>query len=192
PGQAQATLGFDAQTSALAARLAGLEPRYQTPRGAGLGLNEFGLPCENALSATPLAGGMVRLSVTASCAPLARLEVVQDRLRFALRNSVTGDRTVDVPALSAMPVFIVEVEDGPLLTATAQMPDAAAYDRVALQWRGHSGLQIHAFEMGADYDDAGHVWTGNAHDAARAETGQGGFLVRLGDASLADPLIAEV
>ncbi|WP_372605220.1 hypothetical protein [Actibacterium sp.] len=192
PKQVRATTGFETESKALAARLAMLDRDRHGPLRSGENLNEFGLPCATDLSAKPAAGGMVALTLTASCAPLARVEVMQDRLSFALRNSATGDLNILVPALSADPVFIVQIEDGPLLTATAHQPQARDFDRVALQWQGAAMMHLHAFEFGADYNDTGHIWAGHPRDASVGDAAVGGFMTVLGDSTLPNPSLAEV
>jgi hypothetical protein len=66
------------------------------------------------------------------------------------------------------------------------------YDRVVVQWRGEAGIQVHAREDGADYGEAGHVWSGAARDVSAVAKGEGGFLTVLGDPDLPNPMQAEV
>ena len=56
--------------------------------------------------------------------------------------------------------------DGETSTAGATVPDAAEISRAVLQWKGETGLQIHALEFGADYGGLGHVWYGAPGDPA--------------------------
>lgn len=66
------------------------------------------------------------------------------------------------------------------------------YDRAAVQWKGDAGLQLHAREFGAAYFEPGHVWAENSGDLGTAARGEGGFLIRLGDAQAPEALLAEI
>ena len=46
------------------------------------------------------------------------------------------------------------------------------------------GLQIHALEFGADYDEEGHVWADRPRDVQDALIAGGGYMTLLGDAFL--------
>ncbi|KKK94445.1 hypothetical protein LCGC14_2682800, partial [marine sediment metagenome] len=56
----------------------------------------------------------------------------------------------------------------------------------------HPATELHAREFGADYGDAGHVWSGAPRDMTAAVLGEGGFMTRNGDTDTSDPLMAEV
>ncbi|MHC0052085.1 hypothetical protein [Actibacterium sp. D379-3] len=184
--------GIGTEIPALATRLSRLDQGRSRPEPARQRLNQYGLPCDTELTATPAAGAMVHLSLSASCQPNTRVDIVQDRLRFAVRTSHTGTLTLDVPALSVAPVFMFEFADGTVLTTAASVPDARGYARMALQWQGDNAMQLHALEFGADYDDKGHVWNGNPRDPAYGDTARGGFLTRLGDPALPGARLAEI
>lgn len=89
-------------------------------------------------------------------------------------------------------MFILSYASGDGAIAQAEVPSLAFYDRTALQWRGESGLQLHAREMGAEYFADGHIWSGAQGSVEAAARGEGGFLTRLGDAAAPEPLLAEV
>ena len=111
---------------------------------------------------------------------------------FTVLTDSNGLARVTVPALAKTAVFIAELQDGPSVVASAEVPDLADFDRAVLQWQGESGLQIHALEFGAGYGSDGHVWNAAMRDPAVAESGEGGFLLRLGDGLGPAPLTAEV
>jgi len=165
--------------------------RWQPTAGAER-YNQYGLPCETALNAAPAAAGMVRLEVVARCRPGAVVEITHDRLSFAARLGADGTRTIAVPAMAERAAFVAALADGTVLTTVARQPEAAGLDRVALQWQGHTGMHLHAYEGGAGFGDPGHVWASAPGTPKAAQAGRRGFLSVLGDPDLARPRMAEV
>ncbi|SIS57515.1 hypothetical protein SAMN05421759_101515 [Roseivivax lentus] len=153
---------------------------------------ETGFACDIIASAAATAGAMVALDVTAPCHGSERLTVHHSGLMFTATMQPDGSLSLDVPALSEQAVFILSFASGDGAIAQAAVPSLAFYERTALQWRGDSGLQLHAREMGADYFAAGHVWSGAPGSVETAARGEGGFLTRLGDAAAPEPLLAEI
>lgn len=147
------------------------------------------LSCDHALSATPIEAAMVRLSLSAPCLANERFTLHHNGLMVTGITDDKGQNEMIVPALSSEPVFIVAFMNSEGAVANAKVPAFADYDRVVVQWKGESGLQLHAREAGADYDSEGHVWAGAPREMDRTD---GGFLVRLGDTSAADPLMADI
>jgi len=148
--------------------------------------------CEISLSAQPSAAAMVNLAVTAPCLANERFTVHHNGMMFAMATGDDGQAAFSVPALNSAAVFIVTFASGDSAVATAEVGTMEYYDRAVVQWSGSEGLQVHALEYGADYQDDGHVWAGAAHDMARAARGEGGFVIRLGEADLFNPQLAEV
>lgn len=182
---------FSSDAAALAERLTQIENGALTAAATG-SVSPYGLPCETQVSAKAGPAATVILGVSSSCRTSERVEVMHDRLRFAVQTDGTGMAEVSVPALGEVAVFILQFEDGEVATATARIPEAADFDRVAIQWSGDNAMQIHAYEFGAGYFDDGHVWNENPRTASFAQDGKGGFLSVLGDPDLTDPLMAEV
>jgi hypothetical protein len=91
-----------------------------------------------------------------------------------------------VPALSETAIFMVQLENGSGAVESVEVGSLDGYERIALQWSGPGGFQIHAREFGAAYGSAGHVWSGSDLSGG---TGQ---LVRLGDLDALNPNIAEI
>ncbi|WP_226780062.1 translocase [Oceaniglobus trochenteri] len=147
--------------------------------------------CTPALSATLLGGATVRLTLAAPCDAGARVEMRHEGLIFDVVTDVNGGVSVDVPALARIAGFEATVA-GETLKTIAALPDFDSYARVALQWAGESGLQIHALEFGAGHGDEGHVWQDAPGSSLRAVRARGGFLARLGDDSLRDGRMAEI
>ena len=192
PQDAATQLGPPRIKADLPGRVAALDAGYAPPRTDTQRFNQYGLRCETALRAEPGAGGMVTLRLDAPCQPYARVVVYHDALRFAARSDSSGAFSVDMPALRSEAAFLVSLPDGSTASAVAEVPEAAEYDRVALQWQGRAAMRIHAYEFGAEFGQPGHVWAEAPGAPRTGAEGKGGFLVRLGDAGLAQPMMTEI
>jgi hypothetical protein len=148
--------------------------------------------CSVSLIADVMPAAMVELALSAPCSPDAKATIHHQGMMFSVLTDAEGRATVAVPALVESAVFLADLATGTGAVAVTTVPDMANYDRAVLQWQGQDGPEIHALEFGAAYGETGHVWHGAARDAAYAMTGDGGFLVRLGDPEAFNPLMAEV
>jgi len=148
--------------------------------------------CEYALTATPSAAAMVSLKLDAPCMPNERFTIHHNGMMFTDATNDEGSREIMVPALSQSPIFIVAFANGEGAVAGTELSSFEYYDRVVVQWKGESGLRIHALEYESDYGDAGHVWAESTHDVSDAATGEGGFMTRLGAPDMGEGLTAEV
>ena len=149
--------------------------------------------CDIAIDANagPLAS--VKLSVSAPCSRNERLTVHHNGMMFTETTDDTGKLGVTIPALAKHAVFIVEFSNGEGAVAVADVPQLDEFDRIALQWAGSGGFQVHAREFGAAYGEKGHVWSGSAHlEGAETDLTTGGYVVHLGDATTLAPKLAEV
>ncbi|MFD0859546.1 hypothetical protein [Roseovarius aquimarinus] len=151
-----------------------------------------GLSCDYSLTADVAPGAMVTLALDAPCAPRERFTLHHNGMMFTEVTDDGGHASMLVPALSRQAAFIAAFANGEGAVANAEVESLDAYQRVAVQWQGDSGVQLHALEFGADYDEDGHVWAGAARDVAAAADGDRGFLTQLGDAAQPDALRAEV
>lgn len=151
-------------------------------------IGRAGESCATQLTAEVRPAALVELSLSSPCARDVPATVHHKGLMFTLLTDGAGEARVLVPALSEQAVFIVALEGHDGGVATAEVPEVRSYDRAALQWRGESGLSIHAFEFGAGYETDGHVWRA----AARGPSASQGFLVGLGDAAVDNGFRAEV
>ncbi len=146
------------------------------------------LGCDVTATATPGDLAMISLKVTAPCFPNERLTIHHSGMMFTQVTDPAGDMSVNVPALNDRAVFIVAFGDGKGTVAIANAPDVHKFDRVAVQWIGNLGFQVHAREFGASYGEVGHVWSG-----AKADTqAESGFVTRLGVSDTLLPQMAEV
>jgi hypothetical protein len=170
------------------AALKGEEPEIVVPMAPA----ESGFDCDIDMTATPIAGAMISVTLNAPCHGSERVTLHHNGLMFTDLMQPDGTLSVDVPALNETALVIASFLDGGGAVATAEITSVPFYDRVVLQWRGNSGLQLHAREFDAQYFTAGHIWQGSVSDVTRAAKGQGGFLTTLGSTDAPDALLAEV
>ncbi len=147
------------------------------------------LGCDVMATATPGAMAMVDLQISAPCFINERLTIHHNGMIFTQTTDNSGNVSVNVPALSQQAVFIIAFGDGRGTVALASVPELADFNRVAVQWTGQAGFQLHAREFGAAYGAPGHVWSGLPDDGNRQSLG---FVTRLGDADTLVPQMAEV
>ncbi|SHJ84513.1 hypothetical protein SAMN05444000_11417 [Shimia gijangensis] len=150
------------------------------------------LNCKPSLTAESGAAAMVNLTLLAPCLSGDRVTIHHSGLKFTEIVGVDGDLNVAVPALSEKAVFVVAFTNGDGAVAQTTVDSLTFYDRVAVQWKGQTGLELHAREYGAAYGTTGHVWRGGPRDVSAVAGGEGGFLAQLGNPETADALIAEV
>ncbi|PCJ09808.1 MAG: hypothetical protein COB16_03780 [Rhodobacteraceae bacterium] len=142
--------------------------------------------CSVSAQATPAPQASVDLTFSAPCHGSERVTVHHSGLMFTATTDIDGNLSVLVPALAETAVYIVELASGSGAVATTQVSGLDEIDRVALQWTGNSGFEIHAREFGADYGQAGHVWSGS-EDIGRASQ-----VLRLGDSHQLAPRMVEI
>lgn len=153
---------------------------------------DTGFACDVAMTATPIAGAMMNIDVTAPCHGSERITLHHNGLMFTTLMQPDGTLSVDIPALTVQALVIASFLDGGGAVAMAEVSSVPFYDRVVLQWRGDAGLQLHAREFDAEYFADGHIWHGASGDPTRAATGHGGLLTALGTSDTPDALMAEV
>jgi hypothetical protein len=153
---------------------------------------ETGFACDIDMTATPEAGAMMSVTLIAPCHGNERVTLHHNGLMFTDLMQADGSLRIAVPALVESALVIASFMDGSGAVAHAEVTSVPFYERAVLQWRGAVGLQLHAREFDAQYYSDGHIWNGSDADAARAATGEGGFLTTLGNPEAPDPLLAEV
>ncbi|MFZ1468966.1 MAG: hypothetical protein WAT09_08285 [Paracoccaceae bacterium] len=137
-----------------------------------------------ALTAGPQS--MISVSITAPCRAGERVVLRHAGLAVAETLSDTGTLMLDFPALNATGDVSVLFPDAEVLRNVVVMPDAAKVRRFAVQWMADDAFQLHAFENGADYGDAGDV------NADAPVSPNGGYMVTLGNPGLDFPMLAQV
>ncbi len=164
------------------------EQNYATPKPGNDQLySPLGFACDVTLQANKVAGAMVLLDFNAPCHMGEAVTVRHDGLIFTAVTSGLGRFRVAIPAMVKRAEFNVEISGGDVVTATALVPEADDFDRVAVQWVGDSGLGIHAIEPGG-----AHVRAGSSQNALVAVQSRGGFITTLGDANLPEAKHIEV
>lgn len=136
--------------------------------------------CRPKLSIAPAPAATLHVELIAPCHGLARAHVTQGQITASMATDEEGLMRLRLPALTSAPLVEVAIA-GIKLAAHTKVPDADAYQHVALQWFGTQTLGINAYEFGAQQSQFGHVWAGAPKSPARATRGSGGFLTRLGD-----------
>jgi hypothetical protein len=144
------------------------------------------IDCAVSAKASPEPKATVALTFLAPCNSSERVTVHHSGLMFTATTDSDGELSIQVPALVENAVYILELDSGLGAVATTKVNDLDKIDRVALQWTGSSGFEIHAREFGADYGQSGHIWSGGA-DAGRASQ-----VLRLGDAQQLSPRMVEI
>ncbi len=148
--------------------------------------------CEVTMTADPAPAAMVALMIEASCLPDARFTLHHSGMMFHALTDDSGRANLRVPALARNAVFIAAFDDAAGAVAQIDVPTLDFYDRVVAQWRGDTGLGLHALEFDARYFGAGHVHSASPSDMSAAASGSSGFLTRFGTNAGADALMAEV
>ena len=155
-------------------------------------LSPFGLPCGLSVSTTASEGAVVALDIMDPCQPHSRVIIEHSGLNLTGRTDVMGLLTMDVPVFENPAFFTVRMPDGASDSSLAIVPDLDSYYRVGLQWNEDRALELHAMEFGATYGDPGHIWLDHAGSVDRAVAGEGGFVMQVGDASVENPMLAQI
>ncbi|SDD66896.1 hypothetical protein [Ruegeria marina] len=143
------------------------------------------LGCAVQAVAVPAPMASARLSVSAPCYGNQRVSVHHSGLIFTDTTDDAGNLAVNVPAMSASAVFVVAFQNGRGTVAVTEIEDFDQVARVAIQWSGAPGFQLHAREFGASYGEPGHVW-------ADGDAGGQGQVTRLGQPDSFAPQLAEI
>ncbi|SHH51074.1 translocase [Marivita hallyeonensis] len=163
-------------------------PKIELPQST----EDAGFDCTVDMTAEPAAGAMIAVTLSAPCYGSERVTMHHNGMMFTELVQPDGTLSLNIPALAERALVIASFLDGAGAVAHAEVTSVPFYERVVLQWRGDAGLQLHAREFDAEYFSDGHIWQGSESDASRAATGEGGFLVSLGNADAPDALMAEV
>ncbi|WP_417205591.1 translocase [Antarctobacter sp.] len=163
-------------------------PETQLPESP----EETGFACDITMTAEPIAGALVDLALSAPCHASERVTLHHQGMMFSDVMQPDGTLSVDIPALAEQAIFIASFAGGDGAMATTEVSSLLFYDRVAVQWKGEAGLQLHAREFAAEYFSEGHIWAASAGNLTAAAKGEGGFLTRLGQMDAPEALVVEV
>lgn len=148
--------------------------------------------CVPLMTAETSAGAMVNLTITSECHADSEAVIHHNGMMISVMLDDAGAYQLNFPAMTESALFMLEFPDGNVAIASAEVASLSFYDRVALQWQGAAGLELHAYEFGAEFNSEGHVWHQNPRSMDHAALGEGGFLVTLGNAEGATSHAAEV
>lgn len=150
---------------------------------------EAGQTCDAIFKATPVDGGLIRVSLVAPCSSNEAVTLRHAGLTVTERTNEAGRMTVELPAMTADAEVEAVMADGQRFASNILVPEAEDFTRVALIWRGDAGLHIHAHEFGAVMGAPGHIWAGSPGLESAAN---GGYLMTYGDRKMANATRAEV
>lgn len=137
--------------------------------------------CEVHVDAISASAAMVELHVKAPCQPNELVTIHHNGLMFNGQTDLKGHYQAMVPALNQNAVFIASFENGEGAFGETIVEKLEEFNRVALQWKGDLGIQLHAYENGAGYNEEGHVWAQAPRSPMVALSQLGGFITELGE-----------
>ncbi|NIZ11864.1 hypothetical protein [Phaeobacter sp. HF9A] len=118
--------------------------------------------CHGDMTVRAEPGAMLAVEIEAPCHAGERFTLHHGGLMVTEALDHDGHFTGSLPAFTPHAVVIADFVTGQDLDAAVEVEDLQSVDRIALQWQGNSGLEVHALEFGATYGDAGHVWSQSA------------------------------
>lgn len=148
--------------------------------------------CVPEMSGVVGSGAAIKVMVNAPCHQNSAFTMHHQGMMFTHVTDDEGRASMVVPALAEVSVVIAAFENGDVAVATVTVPNFADFDRAVLQWQGDAAIMLSAYEGDAKFGDDGHIFMDNPGDMARLATSEGGYLMRLGDPSIEDALMAEV
>ena len=125
-------------------------------------------------------GALLAISVTAPCNSGENVAFEHAGLKFSDQLGPDGSLYIEIPAMVREGAVTLQLGGGEEVVAQVAAPDFDDFDRIALVWKGPTGLQLHAFEGGAGYGEPGHVSADTPAMPDVATSGEGGFVSVLG------------
>ena len=144
--------------------------------------------CTATLHLSVAPGALLGVTLVAPCAPNARVVLRHEGLAITVMTTATGALFTALPALATLAVVEAKLPGGAVVSATAEVPEAANFRRFGVQFQGDDVFQLNAYENGAAFGELGHIF-GMNRNVARAD---GSFLQMLGDRDAAMPLMAQI
>jgi hypothetical protein len=150
-------------------------------------------PCNDVLDLATKPGAILGLTLTAACHENQRVVLRHAGLAITGQTNATGSLRLTLPALAADGAVEVLFADGKRLQAATPVPELAALHRFGVQWGADDAFALHGLENGADFAEAGDISAAQpGHAPTPGQVVTGGYLLSLGDASVAYPLLAQV
>ena len=135
---------------------------------------------------------MIGLTLLAPCHANERVVVKHAGLAVSAMTTANGALFTGIPAFETSATIEVVFADGQTANSIIEMPEVAQLRRFGVQWQADDAFQVHAFENGAGYGDAGHVSGADPHRPVAGLPSSGGYLTLLGDSTAPNPLLAEI
>ena len=148
--------------------------------------------CDATLDLLVEQNAMIGITLIAPCNPNQRVVLRHGGLAVTGQTTSTGALFTALPALESAGAVEASFADGTNVKGEISVPELAALRRFGVQWQADDAFQVHAFEGGAGYGDAGHVSAVDPHRPIPGLAARGGFLSLLGDATTTNPLLAEI
>ncbi|MDZ7906157.1 MAG: hypothetical protein U5N55_10585 [Cypionkella sp.] len=126
------------------------------------------------------------------CNPSQDLVIAHAGMVISAKTLASGALFFSLPALEHPAQVDIRFSSGEVASAEVAIPDVRSVQRVAVQWPDADGFTLHAFENGAEFGAAGHIWAQNPALPDLGAALRSGYLTALGDASTAMPLMAQV
>lgn len=99
-------------------------------------ISNFGTACDPSISMDVAIDAMLAIHLQAPCLPYDMVRMEHEGLSFTVPMPMTGELHLLLPALSENAVVRADLSDGTVLSASADVPEAVEFARVALQWKG--------------------------------------------------------
>ena len=133
--------------------------------------------------------GIIGVNVYAPCMTDTAIMIGQMAASFKVETDLDGHYVGAMPALTQTPVIEVTLPNGVMVSERIILATSINSERISVSWQGAPDITLNAFEYGAEFGGAGHVW-----DQAPRQPGNalGGYMMRLGDATIPDPAMSEI
>ncbi len=148
--------------------------------------------CEIALSANVERGANISLDIMAACKPNQMLTIEHSGLSFSVLTDAQGSVSVLIPAMESNAQISVRFEDQSTNSTTVLVRDIDTVERAGVSWQANMNLDLSAIEFGAAIGSEGHITPDTPRDYRASRVSGGGYLLQLGDPSLARGALAEV
>ncbi|MEO6299806.1 MAG: hypothetical protein ABIV25_04120 [Paracoccaceae bacterium] len=145
--------------------------------------------CVTSLKLRQEPGAVIGMALAAPCHDGERVVLRHAGLAVTAKTAADGTLATEIPALSAEGKIEVLFSDGSTVEATIAMPETVLLRRFGVQWEGTEAFAVHGFQNGADYDQSGDI---SATNPGKVVAATGSFLSVLGDATVANPLLAQI
>ncbi len=168
---------------------ASLETPATPPAGAAPAQNST---CNIGLTTNASRGANISVDILAACKPNQLVTIQHSGLAFSLLTDAQGAAHTVVPAMAAYADISVVFEDGSQAIASLAVSDMDSILRVGVSWANTMNLDLNAIEFGAAAGSEGRVSATAPRDYRTSRIKGGGYLVQLGDPTLAGGQLAEV